>query len=135
MSLVSVAARNASLAMSYGADKGSLAPVSLEIALFNGDPTNDGTELTSDGGYERLVVDNDATTWPDAPADGSISSAVLFFATPTGAWSDTADFAQVSDADTGDVWDSGPLDDEVDVNEADTSVAIQLSIYYRDPEV
>lgn len=135
MALVSVVARNASLAMSYGALAGSEAPTSLEVALFSGDPTNGGTELAADGGYVRLVVANDATTWPDAPADGAITSAPLEFATPTDAWSDTADFYLLLDAVTGDEWDSGQLDDEISVDVAGTYVAITPTVYYRPPEV
>lgn len=135
MALVSVVARNASLAMSYGALAGSEAPTSLEVALFAGDPTLGGTELTSDGGYVRLVVANDATTWPDAPADGSITAAQLEFAVSTDAWSDTASFFLLLDAVTGDEWDSGPLDDEIAVDSTGVIVRIQPTVYYRPPEV
>lgn len=129
MTLVSAVARDNSVGMSYGGY--GTPPTTLEIALFSGDPTNGGTELTSAGGYERLVVPNDATTWPDAPADGSITSAVLEFAVSTDAWSDTANFFQIYDADTGDAWDSGELADEVSVNEADVPVPGQITVYYN----
>jgi len=132
VSLVDIAARNASLAMSYGADRGSLAPTSLGIALFVGDPDNGGVELDSDGGYARAVVDNDATTWPDAPDGGGITSAVISFATSTGAWSDTADSFLIYDADTGDKWDSGRLGDQITVDTADTDVTVQITVFYSD---
>ena len=132
MSLVSVAARNASLAMSYGAGKGSSAPSQLEVALFHGDPANGGVELDSDGGYARVVVDNDGTTWPDAPADGAVTSSAISFATATGAWSDTADCFQIYDASTGDAWDSGRLSDEVSVDTAGTVITVELTVYYND---
>lgn len=109
MSLLSVAARNASLAMSYGATKGSSAPTSLEVALFNGDPRNGGTELTPAGGYAPATVPNNGTTWPTAPADGEIVSAAIALPSSTDAWSDTALFWLIRDATTGDWWDSMPL--------------------------
>lgn len=134
MSLKSIPARNASLAMSYGADKGSLAPTSLEVALFVGDPDTVGVELAGDGGYSRAVVDNDGTTWPDAPDDGAITSMVISFGTSTDAWSGDADCFQIYDADTGDAWDNGKLAETISVDGADTPVAVQLIVFYSNAD-
>lgn len=130
--LVSVEARNASLAMSYGALAGSEAPVSLEVALYVGDPANGGAELAATGGYVAAVVDNDVVTWPDAPADGSITSAPIVFATSSAAWADTATHWLIRDADTGDEWDCGVLNDPIAVTAASVIVRPSLTVYYED---
>ena len=132
MSLVSIEARNASLAMSYGASRGSLAPDSLEVALFDGDPANGGTEITG-GGYARLTVPNDATTWPDAPASGAITSAQLTMATSSGAWTGEASYFQLYDADTGDAWDDGVLATPVAIAAAGVVPRPTLTVFYEDP--
>lgn len=132
MSLLSVAARNASLAMSYGAGRGSSAPASLEVALFVGDPANGGTELAADGGYAPVTVPNDATTWPDAPTDGAITSTTLTYPTATGAWSDVATHFLIRDATTGDEWDSGQLADDISVDVAGTVTTVALTVFYND---
>lgn len=131
MSLVSAAAQNASLAMSYGGAKGSSAPTTIEVALFVGDPANGGTELAATGGYAAPTFNNDATTWPDAPADGSITSALLMIATSTGAFSGVADYFLIRDASTGDEWDSAPLTSPITVAEAGVIVQVQLTVYYN----
>lgn len=135
MALVSVAAQNASLAMSYGASHGSLAPDNLEVALYVGDPANGGTELSATGGYVAVTVANDGATWPDAPADGAITSAPIAFAASTDAWSDTADWWLIRDADTGDAWDSGLLSDPVGVFRAGVVARPSLTAFYEDPGV
>lgn len=134
MSLVSIAARNASLAMSYGASKGSLAPDNLAIALFAGDPDFGGTEI-SGGGYARVTVTNDGATWPDAPDGGSVTAAESPFAASTGSWSNTADFFQLYDADTGDAWDNGPLADPITVAGAGVIATPQITVFYEDPDL
>lgn len=132
MSLLSVEAQNASLAMSYGAAKGTSAPANLEVALFDGDPANGGTELTSAGGYEAVTVPNDATTWPDAPADGEIVSAPIVFPTSTAAWSATALYWLIRDAATGDWWDAMPLPDEgITVPVAGAENSVRLIVNYN----
>lgn len=130
MTLLSAAAQSASLDNDYGASAGANAPVSHEVALFNGDPLLGGTELTSDGGYAAVVVTNNGTNWPGA-VDGSTTSALIPFATSTGAWSDTATHFVTRNASTGDLWDSGLLNDEVTVDAAGIDVSIQATIYYQ----
>lgn len=130
--LISTAAQNASLANDYGANKGPNAASSLEVALFTDDPSLGGTELTSDGGYARVTVANDGTTWPDAPSAGSITSATVTFAAPTGAWSDTAKWFVLYDAaDSTTAWDAQELTQEVDVLDAGPAVPIQMTVYYE----
>lgn len=47
----------------FGADKSSIAPATLYLALFKGDPAGSGTEPTSTGSYARVAKTNDATLW------------------------------------------------------------------------
>lgn len=132
MSLVSVEARNASLAMSYGAARGSSAPDNLEVALFVGDPANGGTELAATGGYAAATVANDGTTWPDAPADGAVTSDLVEFAASSAAWADSPTHFLIRDGDTGDEWDSGLLADPVVVLGAGVVVRVALTVFYND---
>jgi hypothetical protein len=131
--LVSVAARNASLAMSYGASRGSLAPDNLSVELWVGDPADGSSaELASTGGYVAASIANNGTTWPDAPADGSLTSALIAFAASSGAWADSPTHFLIRDADTGDEWDSGVLSDDVTVAGSGVTVRLALTVFYND---
>lgn len=131
--LVSVAARNASLAMSYGAARGSSAPDNLAVEFWVGDPTDGSSaELASTGGYTAALVANDGTAWPSAPSAGSVTSALVGFAVSTAAWADSPTHFLIRDADTGDEWDSGVLSDDVTVAGAGVTVQIALTVFYND---
>lgn len=131
--LVSVAARNASLAMSYGALAGSEAPTNLAVELWVGDPADAGSaELAATGGYAAALVGNDGSTWPDAPVDGSITSAPVAFPASSAAWAESPTHFLIRDADTSDEWDSGVLSDEVSVLGAGVVVAVALTVFYND---
>jgi hypothetical protein len=133
--LLSAAAQSASLNNDYGANKGVSAPVSHEVALFNGDPVLGGTELAATGGYARVTITNNGTTWPDASA-GATTSATVTFPTSTAAWSDTAThFVLYDHADSVTQWDSGLLKDEISVDAAGEAPRAELTIYYEDPTV
>lgn len=60
----------------FGANASSAMPVSHDIALFTGNPYDDGVE-TDYPGYARVTVDNDAT-WPDADVDATKTVEVEF---------------------------------------------------------
>lgn len=135
MTLLSPAAQSASLDNDYGANKGPNAAAAHELALFNGDPRLGGTELTSDGGYARVVITNNGTNWPGA-SGGSTTSAQQTFAASTDAWSDTATFFVLYDhADGTTAWDSGELADEISVETSGTEVATSVTVYYEDSGV
>lgn len=135
MSLLSVEARDASLAMSYGAGAGSLAAGSLRLRLFDGDPREGASELGAVGGYVAPVFTNDGTAWPDAPSGGEIVSAPVAFPTSTGAWSGTAYYWLLEDAATGGWWDSMPLpDDGINVTAAGVDVSVQVVVNYNSLE-
>src|SRR5690349_17659954 len=103
--LVSPEERNVSLGLYFGA---YATPASA----------HGGVELDGTGGYARATVPNDNTTWPDAPADGSITSAPVSFPTSSGAWQDSPTHFQLFYADTSDAGDSGVLSDAVVVGGA-----------------
>jgi hypothetical protein len=122
---------NTSLALRYGASKGALAPTTLSIELWHGDPALPGSaELGPDGGYVPLEVPNDATTWPDAPDGRAITSADLEWPAATGEYSDTATYFLIRDLDTGAAWDSGRLADEVSITQADQQVKGPITVFY-----
>jgi len=135
MSLVDIAAQNASLDMSYGANKGPLAPAAHQIALFTDHPDLGGVELDSVGGYVRPVVTNNGTNWPGA-SGGQTVSADVAFATPTGEWlaggvpASAAYFVTIDNADGTTMWDACPLDQEINVTAAGGDLAVQLTINY-----
>lgn len=132
MTLLDPAAQSASLDNDYGATKGPNAPATLEVALFTGDPLLGGTELAATGGYARVVVPNDGTTWPNAASAGSKTSAQVSFGTSTDAWSDVAAWFVLFDhADGVTRWDDGELADEINVTAAGTTVAALITVYYE----
>lgn len=148
MTLVSDAAQNASLAMSYGPDRHpSLSLPTFEVALFVGDPSDPdagAVELDPSGGYAAPMVDNDGTTWPDPPDAGQIVSAPITLPTSTGPWMFLEDgdlvpaiatHWAIRDPDTSDLWDSMPLPgDGISVEVAGTENSIRLIVNYNDLE-
>ena len=131
MTLLSTAAQNASLDNDYGATKGPNAPAAHQLALFNGDPLLGGTELTATGGYARVTVTNNGTTWP-AASSGEKTSAAITFPTSTAAWSDTAThWVLYDDADGTTAWDCGVLNEELAVVAASTVAQTTLTIFYN----
>lgn len=123
-----VDAMNSVLASWLGADKSTAAPASFDVCLYTDDPDNGGVELDAVGGYATQTVANDGTTWPDAPADGSVTSAAVDFGTSTDAWSDVASWwvAKVG----GNVWMAMPLADEIDVSATGQPVSVTLTAFY-----
>lgn len=133
MALVSLDAQNASLANDYGPTKGPNAPASLQVALFDGDPLTGGVELAPDGGYVRVTVPNDGSTWPTAPDGGAVTSVALSWGPSTDAWSAVAThFVLFDDADGATAWDSGLLaDGGVSVDSAGVTSAAACTVYYN----
>lgn len=123
------AAQNKSLDNDYGATHGPNAPASHSLALFAGDPNLTGTELTSAGGYARVTVTNNGTNWP-AAANGVKVCAVQTFPVSTAAWSDVATHWALFDGTT--CWDTGTLDEEIDVSAAGVTATAAPKIFYQD---
>jgi hypothetical protein len=96
----------------YGDGRAPGAPALIDMALFVGDPTSAGTELTSTGGYARVQLGNNSTIFPDALPSNSYAKLVgipLRFPVSTAAWSGTPDHWAFFDHATGDLLDSGTI--------------------------
>lgn len=148
MPIRDVAAQAASLANDYGATHGPHAPSSFQLALFLGDPNEDGVEVSStttlvnddDGtetvvnnGYAPAVVANDGAHFPAPDPDtGVLTSAVIAFPVSTAEYPDTVTHWLLRETSTGIGWDSGqlPRDDELVVEDAGVTPRISLAIYY-----
>jgi hypothetical protein len=125
------AAQNKSLDNDYGATKGANAPASHVLALFAGDPNLTGVELTSAGGYARVTVTNNGTNWP-AASDGLKVAAAQSFPASTAAWSDVATHWALFDAADGTTcWDTGTLDEEIDVSAAGVTASVTPKVFYE----
>lgn len=133
--LLDEAARNAALRATLGDDRASGVPAAFGFALFTGDPTAGGIELDNAvGEYQRATYNNDDTLWPDAPADGAVTSAEIVFATSTDAWTAGAVAAVATwwvafdDADGTTRWDCGPLESAIDVDGPGIDVSIFATV-------
>lgn len=127
MTLLSVAAQNASLDFSYGASKAASAPGSHTLHLFVGDPAAGGTELASGGGWSPPTLPNNGSTWL-AASGGLKSSAPIALPTSTGAWSGEATHWLLRSGGTD--WDSGALGEEIDIQQAGVTKTVTLTVYY-----
>lgn len=127
MPFVDEAAQNAALDALWGAGHGASMPSTFQVGLLDGDPSDGGAELDSDGGYARITRANNATTW--LPADAGVKSSVpLPFPDPTDAWSADADYWGIYVA--GVLFDYGPLSDTLQVTGAGTGPRITLARYF-----
>lgn len=134
MALVSIEERNRSLNLYYGADAGSIASPSHDVALYAGDPLTGGVELDSAGGYVRPTITNDGTTWSGA-SGGATTSALVSFADATAEWTVAGNPAvathyQLIATDTDDAGDSGLLGEPISVDAAGPVPQIQITVYY-----
>jgi hypothetical protein len=106
------------------------APSSLELALFFGDPSDGGTELTSDGGYARATIN--ASDWAAADAGSSVAGPIDF-ADATDAWSDTATHWCLVDG--GDLGPSGALTDPLEVTGPGAVSLTSITVFFADTVV
>jgi len=103
-------AKGKSLDNDYGSSAGGKAPASHQVAIFNGDPTAGGTELTGTSGVSRLSVTNDGTNWPDSVSDVKSNGVKLDHTASTGAWASSGDYVALIDPVTSEIWDyKGPI--------------------------
>lgn len=104
-------ARNMSLDASYGANKGSAWPASVNLRLYNGDPsaTVPGTELSAAGGYGPVSVANSGTNFPAAATSKKSNGVDVSFAASGGAWSSGATYWAFESG--GVIYDSGQIVD------------------------
>lgn len=138
MTLMSDAECNASLGRRYGANRTTTgpyaAPDQIDVELWAGDPRGAGVQMDLVGGYAPAVVDNDATTWPDAPAGRQIVSAAIPW-TATGMWTAGGDAVDatywlIRNHDTGDEMDTMPIGDNIIVLDAGDGFSLQLKVNY-----
>lgn len=138
MPLLSTASENSSLDNDYGVP--SYRPTAHQVALFIGDPANDGIEVpttteteagTVPNGYERVTIANDGTIWLPA-ADGQKSTAaVVQFPDALAEYPGTVThFVLYDDADGTTPWEGAPLLEPLDVTEAGDGPAGVLTIFY-----
>lgn len=125
MSVGSITAKNAYLDATYGSSAalGAGVPSAWYLAFFNGDPVAGGTELTSTGGYQRIMIANTNAVWRVASA-GQKKNAVDIQATPSsGAYSaQITHVAFMDDPNTGNMWDTGALTTPLTVTDPNTMV-------------
>lgn len=104
------AARNMALDACYGDNKSSLWPASIQVCLYNGDPTAGGAELTNAGGYAPAVVANTTANFPNAAAGVKTSGTTTQFSPSTGAFSSGFNYWAFKDG-SGNLLDSGQVTD------------------------
>lgn len=111
-SSTSLHGRGVALDAFYGDHRGVNTPDLIDIALFVGDPTTSGTELTGTGGYARVRLGNNSTTFPDALVSNDYKKLIgipIRFPVSTAAFSGTATYWALFDVATGDLLDSGTI--------------------------
>lgn len=135
--VLDVAAQNASLDNDYGATKGPNAATAHQFALYAGDPQLNGVELDAAGGYARVVIPNDGTSWPDAAANGAKTAAPVTLPAATGEWTVggapavATHFVLIDNADGVTGWDSGRLDSPISVDVAGVTGSASPTVYYN----
>lgn len=134
MTLMSDVECNNSLARRYGPNKGYLSPDQIDFELWAGDPRGVGVQMDLVGGYAPAVVDNDGTTWPDAP-DGRAIITMPIPWTPTDAWTAGGDPASathflIRNHDTGDEMDTQPIGSSIIVTDSSDSFSLQFKVTY-----
>ena len=123
-----VAAQNAGLRAWFGDARGSTVPASWEVALLTTLPSLGGVELTSAGGYARVVVANTSANFPD-PSSGVVIASPITWPAPTAAYSDSATaFLLIDHADSTTRWYAGLLLSEISVTEAQPGFEISPAI-------
>lgn len=148
MPIRDLAAQVASLANDYGASHGANAPLTFEVALFIGDPSDEGVEVTATttlidedsgdtsevaNGYSPVVIANDGAWFPPADPDtGVLTTALVTFPEAEAEYPDTVTHWLLRDPATGAGWDTGvlPRDDQIAVEGAGVTPRLTLAIFY-----
>lgn len=128
MPIRDVAAQNASLDNDYGTTRGPNAAASHDVALFIGDPMNDGVEVTGSG-YGRVTVP--ATGWALADDGFKTLTVPVEFPPPSGAYPDSVTHWALWAGSV--MWDCGPLTEPLDVTGASPSGPhVSVTVFYND---
>ena len=128
---IDVTAQNGCLDALLGDNHASTTPSAFQLALFDGDPTQGGVELTSSGGYARVVsIANNSTNFPAADT-GVKTGAAQAFADSTDAYSAIGTYwVLFDDANPTVAWFYGALSELVNVTASGTAVAITPRLYW-----
>ena len=127
--LGSTNAKTKSLQNDFGDNKGAMAPATWYIAIFDGDPTAGGTELTGTGGVARKSVANTTAKWTVSAGQAS-NAASESHAASTGAWAADGTYAALMSASSGgDLWDVLPLTDPLIVAGAGVVITWDIGDY------
>lgn len=125
-----VAAMNASLDNDYGTTAGPSSPSAHELALFVGDPLDDGVEIAG-GGYARVTVD--PADWAPAVDGSKATTSPVQFPDATAEWDEApTHWALYSADDSSTMWDCAPLTDLLEVTAAGPGPAVQIAVFYDD---
>lgn len=121
---ISDSAERVNFITSYYGATGTV-PTSFDVALFNGDPTFDGVEITGPG-YARVTIANNGTTWTTS---GDQVVAEVTFPAPTGAWDEATHFGLYNGAALG---ETDAFDSPLDVTGAGAAPVVEVVIYFGD---
>lgn len=103
-------------------------PASFEVAIFDDDPSNRGSELTGTGGVARAVVTNDSSLFPSSASGNQKSTVPIVFGDASGDWAAAGTYWAFYDhagSTTG--WWFGPLSDPLLVYSTTTAITIQAT--------
>lgn len=121
---------NSMLAAIYGPSRAAGRPATVQMALYNGDPTEDGVEM-SGGGYTRITLAD--ADW-NPPTDGQMISIPKSIVS-TGAWTVGGVAASATHwglVEALGLGVSGELEDQVDVLLSGTTVTVQAVVAFAD---
>lgn len=127
MSLGSTAAKNVVLRGTYGTSRSSLAPATIDVRLYVGDPAGAGVEMTG-GGYAPVTLANSDANM-GVPTTGLLTPATVTYATSTGAWSGGTppDHWAITDG-AGVIYDTGVVSANPGVSVAGQDVLLTLTV-------
>lgn len=149
MPIRDVTAQAASLANDYGATHGPHSPSSFELALYLGDPNDDGVEVpdttvlvnedtgdesTVPNGYAPAHVPNDGDHFPAPdPNTGVLTTSPVAFPISTAEYPDTVTHWLLRDPATGAGWDTGqlPQEEQMVIESAGVTPRVALALFYN----
>ena len=128
MAIRDVGAMNASLDNDYGPTRGPNSPPAHQLALFVGDPFDEGVELdpAAAPGYARVTVLPAA--WP--PAEDGIKATDVQLPPVTDEWADAPTHWALYGSDGATMWDCNPLSEPIDVTGPGDGPVVTVTIFY-----
>jgi hypothetical protein len=129
---IDVSAQNAVLDAMLGDGHASGMPAAFQLAIFDGDPTGTGAELTSSGGYARVVsIANNSTNFP--AADTGVKTGIAqTFPTSTAALSGLGKFWALFDQANPTIpWFYGQLSDVLNVGASGVGYQVTPRLFWN----